>query len=63
MKTTTTTFLLQPLPKSFGAIVTNVKLAEIDANLFDQLYQAWLKYALLIFSWPAFERCRASSLR
>ena len=49
MKTTTTTFLLQPLPKSFGAIVTNVKLAEIDANLFDQLYQAWLKYALLIF--------------
>ena len=49
MKEASTAFSLQPLPKSFGAIVTDVRLAEIDDNTFDTLYQAWLKYALLIF--------------
>ncbi|MFT4767647.1 MAG: alpha-ketoglutarate-dependent taurine dioxygenase [Glaciecola sp.] len=40
---------IQPLQKSFGAVVTGVRLTELDDNRFDEIYQAWLKYALLIF--------------
>jgi alpha-ketoglutarate-dependent taurine dioxygenase len=49
MKETIYVCSLEPLPKSFGAIVTNVRLSELNDSLFDQLYQAWLKYGLLIF--------------
>lgn len=49
MKDKSTAFSLQPLPRSFGAIVTDVRLNELDDSLFDKLYQAWLQYALLIF--------------
>ncbi|QIR14994.1 TauD/TfdA dioxygenase family protein [Shewanella aestuarii] len=42
-------FSLKPLPKSFGAVITDIKLSEINDKAFDELYQAWLTYGLLIF--------------
>ncbi|WOJ94696.1 TauD/TfdA family dioxygenase [Congregibacter variabilis] len=43
-------FSVRPLPnKTFGAVVTDLRLSQIDESCFDQLYQSWLKYALLIF--------------
>ena len=44
-----TAFAVEPLDATFGAVVTGLKLAEIDAASFDALYDAWLEYALLIF--------------
>ena len=41
-------FDLQPLDATFGAVVTGMKLAEIDDGAFAELYDAWLDYALLI---------------
>lgn len=49
MKKAVAGFSLKALDKSFGAMVTGVQLADIDASVFEQLHQAWLKYALLIF--------------
>jgi len=49
MKNVSTLFSLQPLAKSFGAIVTDVRLNEVDDSLFSELYGTWLQYALLIF--------------
>lgn len=48
MKTASADFSLEPLPKTFGAIVTGLRLSELDDNSFAALYQAWLQYALLI---------------
>jgi len=48
MKTASANFSLQPLPKTFGAIVTGLRLGELDESAFADLYQAWLQYALLI---------------
>lgn len=42
-------FSLKPLAKSFGAVITDIKLSEINDKAFDELYQAWLTYGLLIF--------------
>jgi len=43
-------FTLTPIEaSSFGAVVTGLKLAKIDAETFSALYDAWLEYALLIF--------------
>jgi alpha-ketoglutarate-dependent taurine dioxygenase len=42
-------FSLQPLPRTFGAVVTDLRLAQLDASAFAALYEAWLEYALLIF--------------
>jgi alpha-ketoglutarate-dependent taurine dioxygenase len=42
-------FEIEPLPASFGAVVTGVRLAEIGEAAFQALYGAWLDYALLIF--------------
>lgn len=49
MKRESDLFSLQPLTKTFGAIVTDVELRSIDNSSFDELYEAWLQYALLIF--------------
>ncbi|MEJ2533799.1 MAG: TauD/TfdA family dioxygenase, partial [Halioglobus sp.] len=35
--------------KTFGAVVTNVRLDDLDAQVFKQIYDAWLEHALLIF--------------
>ena len=40
---------IQPLDATFGAVVTGVKLAALDDAAWQELYAAWLKYALLIF--------------
>jgi alpha-ketoglutarate-dependent taurine dioxygenase len=45
----TRNFSLQPLPKSFGALITDIRLPDIDDSVFAELYAAWLDYALLIF--------------
>jgi alpha-ketoglutarate-dependent taurine dioxygenase len=40
---------IEPLAASFGARVTGVMLAELDEFSWRALYDAWLRYALLIF--------------
>jgi|SRR6185437_10756125 len=42
-------FDIQPLDASFGAIVTNLKLATLSDAEFAELYRTWLDYSLLIF--------------
>lgn len=42
-------FSLQPLDATFGAIVSNIKLRDLDNETFEALHEAWLSYALLIF--------------
>jgi alpha-ketoglutarate-dependent taurine dioxygenase len=42
-------FELEPLDATFGAVVTGLKVADIDEATFAALYGAWLEYALLIF--------------
>lgn len=42
-------FSLQPLPGTFGAVVSGLRLAELDEAAFVELYSAWLEYALLVF--------------
>lgn len=44
-----TPFSVQPLPASFGATVTGLRLAALDPTTFSQLYDVWLQYGLLIF--------------
>ena len=41
--------VVTPLPKTFGAVVTQVRLAELDEASFAALSDAWLAYGLLIF--------------
>lgn len=42
-------FHVEPLDASFGAVVTGLKLADLDEPSFSRLYATWLEYALLIF--------------
>jgi alpha-ketoglutarate-dependent taurine dioxygenase len=44
-----TPFTVRPIDASFGAVVTGLKLTEIDDRAFDDLYRVWLDYALLVF--------------
>ena len=44
-----TPFHVEPLPASFGATVTGLKLAGLDEPAFEALYRTWLDYGLLIF--------------
>jgi alpha-ketoglutarate-dependent taurine dioxygenase len=46
---TSTFFQLDPLPATFGAVVTKIRLADLPENAFGALYRAWLDYGLLIF--------------
>jgi len=43
------TFDVEPLDASFGAVVTGLRLAELDEAAFAALYRTWLDHALLIF--------------
>jgi len=45
-----TTLRFEPLNATFGARVSGVRLADIDERTFHALYEAWLEYALLVFS-------------
>lgn len=38
---------ITPLPGSFGATVTDVRLGALEASAFESLYAAWLHYGLL----------------
>ena len=42
-------FRVQPLDRSFGAVVTGLRLADLDGPTFTELYDVWLTHALLIF--------------
>ncbi len=42
-------FDIRPLDASFGAVVTGLRLAELDDAAFAALYATWLEHALLIF--------------
>ena len=42
-------FSLEPLPGTFGAVVTGLDLTTISEDDFAALHSAWLDYALLIF--------------
>ena len=42
-------YKLEPLERSFGAVITEINLVNIQDSDFDSLYSDWLKYALLIF--------------
>jgi alpha-ketoglutarate-dependent taurine dioxygenase len=42
-------FDIEPVDASFGAVVTGVRLANLDDATWRELYRAWLDYALLIF--------------
>ena len=40
---------IKPLDATFGAVVTGIRLAEIDEPTWRELHVTWLKYALLVF--------------
>jgi alpha-ketoglutarate-dependent taurine dioxygenase len=42
-------FDIQPLDATFGALISGVRLAQLDDAQFAALYATWLEYALLIF--------------
>ncbi len=42
-------FDIAPLDATFGAVITGVKLAELDDTGWRDLHAAWLEYALLVF--------------
>ncbi|HVA82437.1 MAG TPA: TauD/TfdA family dioxygenase [Candidatus Binataceae bacterium] len=42
-------FDIEPIDATFGAVVTGVTLAALDDPSWHDLYDTWLKYALLIF--------------
>ncbi len=46
--TTEKNFEVEPLASTFGAVVTGLKLAQLDDATFTQLYETWLEYALLL---------------
>jgi alpha-ketoglutarate-dependent taurine dioxygenase len=42
-------FRVEPLDATFGAVITELDLRDLDPERFDALYGTWLEYALLIF--------------
>ena len=42
-------FEIEPLDATFGAVVTGLRLTQLAAATFAQLYETWLEYALLLF--------------
>jgi alpha-ketoglutarate-dependent taurine dioxygenase len=40
---------IRPIDATFGAVVTGVRVTELDDTTWRELYAAWLKYALLVF--------------
>ncbi len=47
--TTGSNFEVEPLDATFGAVVTGLKLADLDDASFAVLHETWLEYALLLF--------------
>jgi len=46
---TSSTLKIEPLDVTLGAVVTGLKLPELDETTFDKLYATWLEYGLLVF--------------
>jgi alpha-ketoglutarate-dependent taurine dioxygenase len=44
-----TVFHVEPLDRTFGAVVTAIALRDLDEPTFERLYDVWLTHALLIF--------------
>ena len=44
-----TSFNIQPIDATFGAVITGVKLATVDDATLAELRKAWLDYGLLVF--------------
>ena len=42
-------FDVQPVDASFGAVISGIRLAELDEPTWRSLHDTWLEYALLIF--------------
>ncbi len=42
-------FSVESLPATFGAVVRDIRLTDLDEPTFAALYDAWLEYALLVF--------------
>src|SRR5580692_7161685 len=42
-------FNVQPVDASFGAVITGVRLPDLDQATWKALHDSWLEYALLIF--------------
>jgi alpha-ketoglutarate-dependent taurine dioxygenase len=51
-------FDIAPLEASFGAVVTGLKLADLDEPTWRALYAAWLDHALLIFPGQYLDRAQ-----
>ena len=47
--TSSKAFTVEPLAATFGAVITGVKLTDLQEHEFPALYDAWLQYALLVF--------------
>ncbi len=43
------TLTIKPVDATFGAVVTGIKVSELDEATWRELHAAWLRYALLIF--------------
>jgi alpha-ketoglutarate-dependent taurine dioxygenase len=43
------TLSIEPIDATFGAVVTGIKVSDLDEPTFRELYATWLDYALLIF--------------
>ncbi|MGB5756930.1 MAG: TauD/TfdA family dioxygenase [Acidimicrobiales bacterium] len=44
-----TTLSLEPLDATFGAVIRDLRLRDLDDQTFAALHEAWLEYALLVF--------------
>ena len=42
-------FSVAPVDATFGAVITGLKLADMDEAAFTALYETWLEYGLLVF--------------
>ncbi len=40
---------IEPLGAGFGARVTGVRVADLDERAFAEVYELWLRYAVLVF--------------
>lgn len=49
-------FDIAPLDATFGAVITGVKLSDLDDTGWHDLHAAWLEYALLVFPGQHLER-------
>ena len=57
-------FDVQPVDASFGAVVTGLRLAELDEPTWTALHDTWLKYALLMrgTNWDKAEAQRVAAI-